>query len=406
MIIRDFLATLKVNARLEAVLLWGPRQVGKTTLLDQLSLGSRLFLDDLSIRQRAQEDPALTLDNVKLPCLIDEAQYAPNLFPEIKLRIDEERRSRLKTTASQPSSTKQVFSPSYYLTGSNRVQLDRKVKESLAGRSHNYTLHGLSVQEIRRYHPSLPLPEILLRGGFPELYTRQDLQPVHFLNDYITSFIEKDIAFSAGIHKLDEFHTVLKLLAARTGQFFEASTVAAAAGVDLKTIQSWIGFLERSAIVQRIPPYTSNLSKRVVKMKKFYFIDVGICARLQGQTSSETAWNSAQSGSLFETMVFSELIKTRDNFLKDWSVATWRTKDQHEIDFILQRGPDDIVLIESKLAIHGAKPFKLDPEAMKVFSQPVKKVVVTAGGSQVMLDQETMAVPLGELGAYLLKELP
>ncbi|MDZ4677625.1 MAG: ATP-binding protein [Oligoflexia bacterium] len=391
---RDLLGKLQASTSLEAVLLWGPRQVGKTTLLMELKPASTLFLDDLSLRQRAQKDPAFVLDDHKLPCLIDEVQYAPNIFSEIKLRIDRLRRTRLKT--GKKSSTL------YYLTGSNRLLLDQNVKESLAGRCHLYSMHGFSVREILAHFPELPIKTLLWRGGFPELYINQEMSPQRYLNDYILSFIEKDIAASAGIEKLGEFQTVLGLLAARTAQFLNVSEVAGAAGVDQKTIQSWIDILQRNHIIELVEPFHSNLSKRITKMKKLFFYDVGLCARLQGHNDESLLWNSSQAGGLFETLVFSEIIKTKDNFLKDWRLFTWRTKEKNEIDFILQNG-SDYTFLEAKLAIHGAMPFKLDAEAKKVFKLPHKKIVVIAGGEQINLDKETMASPIHSLGSLLLK---
>jgi predicted AAA+ superfamily ATPase len=119
--------------------------------------------------------------------------------------------------------------------------------------------------------------------------------------------------------------------------------------------------------------------------------------------SEDTLWTSPQAGALFESLVFSELVKTRDNHLLDWSLHVWRTKEQHEVDFILLRGGRP-TFIEAKLAIHGARPFALDPEARKVFPPPHDKLVVTAGGEVLRLDRETTAVPVGELGSYLLAQ--
>jgi len=231
---------------LEAVLLWGPRQVGKTTVLNQLPLKSRLFLDDLAVRELAQRDPGLTLDQQELPTLIDEVQYAPNLLPEIKLRIDRSRRESLRVGNA-------LTVTSYFLTGSNRLMLDHNVKESLAGRCHLFVLHGLSLRELHRKFSDLSLKQILFRGGFPELYIRPQLDPIHYLNDYILSFVEKDVAHSAGIDKIEEFQRVLRLLAARTGQFLNVSEVATLAGVNQKTVQSWIDLLQRNFIVQQVP---------------------------------------------------------------------------------------------------------------------------------------------------------
>lgn len=391
-VIRDFLETLDKQKSLESVLLWGSRQVGKTTLLQQLPIKSKLYLDDLDTRKRAESDPGFTLSNVQLPCLIDEAQYAPNLFPEIKRRIDEFR--------SESIHTKNKIQTVYYLTGSNKIQLDDRVKESLAGRCNLYVLHGLSVKEIFQFDQNIPIKRVLLRGGFPILYTQTDLAANQFINDYIISFIEKDIALTAGVQKLEQFQTVLALLAARAGQFLSVNEVAGAAGVEQKTVQFWIDILQRNLIIKLVSPYSTNLSKRIVKMKKLYFYDVGICARLQGHTDEDLILNSPHAGSLFESLVFSEIVKTCDNFLKDWKLHVWRTRDQHEIDFILETksGP---ILIESKLGIHGAKTFDLDPEAKKVFKKVLKKIVVTYGGTIQRLDSDTDQIPL----QYLAKEL-
>jgi len=392
---RDFLDTLIQLSTLESVLIWGPRQVGKTTLLDQLPLKTKFFLDDLGLRRRAQEDPGLLLANAKLPCLIDEAQYAPNLFPEIKLRIDATRRESIHQ--KNPP-----IGPSYYLTGSNKIILDGRVKESLAGRCHTFVLHGLSIRELIAAFPHLTIAEILFNGGLPEVYTRTDLNISDYLNDYILNFVEKDIAMSCGIRKLDEFRTVLQLLAGRTGQLLNSNEVSGASGVKHLTLTSWIGMLERSSIVQRIQPFTSNLTKRLVKMPKIYFYDVGICARLQSQSTAESLWSSAQVGGLFENAVFSEIIKTKDNFRRNWEINYWRTRDQNEIDFVLTDGTK-YLLLEAKLAIHSAKAFKLDPEARKVFPDGTPQVVVTAGGEIAQIDRTTKVVPIQKLGDFLLE---
>jgi uncharacterized protein len=398
---RDFLSSLKQASELEAVILWGPRQVGKTTLLNQLDLKSSLYLDDISVRSRAQSDPALVLDNVETPCLIDEAQYAPNLFPEIKLQIDRLRRERLKKTRTKSDDkTKTLF----YITGSNRILLDKNVKESLAGRSHLFNLQGLSVKEIHSAFPELTIKSILWRGGFPELYTRENLSPARFLSDYISSFVEKDVAASVGVEKKDQFNTVLALLAARSGQFLNMNEIAGVAGVQQKTIQSWINSLTTNSVIDLVPAYYTNLNKRVTKMKKLFFYDTGLCARLQGHLSEETLWNSPQIGSLFETLVFGEITKTNLNFLKEWKVYNWRTKDQGEIDFVVQ-SESKTLLIESKMAIHGAQPFQLDPEAKKTFTKNFKKVVVTVGGNAAKLGQDTDSIPIKDLGHYLMAEL-
>ena len=149
--------------------------------------------------------------------------------------------------------------------------------------------------------------------------------------------------------------------------------------------------------------WTTNLSKRVVKMKKLHFYDVGLCARLQGHLSPETLLNSPQAGALFEGLVFAEIMKTKSNHLCPWALHTWRTKDQFEIDFVLENG-EKIMLLESKLGIQGARPFSLDTEAKKVFSHLHRQVVVTAGGAVTQLSSDTVMVPIQHLGTWLLEQ--
>lgn len=395
MILRELINTLSTESVLEVVLLLGPRQVGKSTLLEQFKIASHLVLDDLGLRERVQSDPALVLEGTQLPVLVDEAQYAPNLFSEIKLRVDKKRREALAAGTTSSSTL-------FYLTGSNRTLLDETVKESLSGRSHIFFLLGLSVSEIWAWNSKIPLGQILFRGGYPELYIREGLKPVNYLNDYILTYVEKDIAISAGVEKMREFHTVLRLLAARTGQFLNMSEVAMSARVDQKTVQAWISILQRNLLVELVPTFSSNLSKRIIKMPKLYFYDTGLCARLQGHTDPDLLWHSPQVGPLFETLVFAEIKKTILNHLLPWEVFTWRTKEQNEIDFVVET-PKGILLIEAKLAIQNTGRLELDVEAKKVFKTVAKKIVVTAGGEKTQLDSETEAVPISQLSAALLE---
>jgi len=375
-------------------MVWGPRQVGKTTMLSQLPMKSEIYLDDLHLRHRAQTDPEFLLSESALPCLIDEVQYAPNLFPEVKKLIDRKRREELHN--------KKSLTTLYYFTGSNKTLLDLNVKESLAGRCQLFTLHGLSVNEVSRAFPDITIKQILIKGGFPQLYTTEQLSPIHYLNDYITSYLEKDIALSAGIQKVGEYETFMRLLGARTAQFLNVSDICQASRVNHSTVNSWIHLLVQNRIVDLVTPYLTNLSSRIVKMPKLHFLDLGLCSRLQGHVEQEALWNSPQSGALFESLVYSEILKTRDHFVRDWQIFTWRTKDGAEIDFIVAQGNKKL-LIEAKLGIQSARPIVLDPEAKKVFTKDYELIVVTAGGESKGLGSETTAVPIKKLANYLLK---
>ena len=236
----------------------GPRQCGKSALIARLKPDAAwLSLDDIQIRLRAQEDPALLLETSPAAgaVVLDEAAYAPNLFPEVKRRVDRARRRR------EPE-------PEFWITGSNRLLLDREVRESLAGRANYFFLHTLGVCELGS---ESVLADWLFRGGFPELYVRRELDPSRYFEDYVRTFVEKDIAATAGVEKLHEFHRTLRLLAARTGSLLDATEIGRLAGVKGQTVSGWLGLLELNALALRLPPYHANISKRVVRSPKIYF---------------------------------------------------------------------------------------------------------------------------------------
>jgi len=210
---RDIAKRLREDRGVYVHILIGPRQCGKSTLFFALGNGrvNEVTLDDFQMRNMAQRDPALFLNQFSPPLIIDEIQYAPNIFPEIKRIVDHLKRERILKSQQDPIEVQ------FYLTGSNQILLDIQVKETLVGRASYYYLNTLSVHEIKKAFPNLPLTEILFKGGWPELYTNKFLDPVQYLNDYIRNYIEKDIVVSAGVIKKKEFHTVLGMLAARTG---------------------------------------------------------------------------------------------------------------------------------------------------------------------------------------------
>lgn len=382
-------------------ILLGPRQCGKSTLFAALARkGSTSFqeitFDDLYLRQLANQDPALFLEQFPPPLLLDEIQYVPSLFPELKKRIDQ-----LKRAATFDST--QTLSPSthFRLTGSNQILMDKNVKESLAGRASYYYLNTLTAHEILRALPDTSIKTILFKGGWPELHTQNNLSPVHYLNDYIRTYLEKDIVMSAGIQKISAFHTVLGLLAARTGQLLDYSNIANDSGISSVTVKEWISLLERSDLVYCLKPYFSNLNTRLIKSPKLYFLDTGLASRLQGWTDFIPF--NLQMGPLFETLVFAEIIKFIRNYQKDWSLFFWRTKDGEEIDFVLQTDKETVHAFEVKLAIQGLpKIVQYPPAFQKQFSPKKPLIVITYGGDRLQLSPTCITLPIAELHDYLL----
>jgi predicted AAA+ superfamily ATPase len=397
---RDVTEELEQASALIQILL-GPRQCGKSTLLAALASKDNHFqeitFDDLQLRQLANQDPALFLEQFQPPLLLDEVQYVPNLFPELKRRVDE-----VKKLALFKHKKKLQSKVLYRLTGSNQILMDKNVKESLAGRASYYHLNTLSVHEILTALPKTGLNTILFKGGWPELYTDTTVSSVTYLNNYIRTYVEKDIVMSAGIQKLAEFHTVLGLLSARTGQLLDYSDISRDSGVSSVTVKEWASLLERSDLIYILRPYFSNLNKRLIKTPKLYFLDTGLAVRLQGWQESGPLFNSPQIGGLFETLVLAEIVKFIQNYRKEWELFFWRTKEGEEVDFVLKTAQDSVHAFEVKLAIQNIpNSVHYPPNFRKLFSPKNPLVIITFGGRRLKLSEHCMVLPIADLHAYL-----
>lgn len=396
---RDLAGIFRNFALLEAVLVQGPRQVGKSSFLTEYAPGKPVLtqLDDLFLRSRAESDPALFFSQHQLPIIVDEFQYAPRLLPEMKRLIDDARRERRHNSRINTD-----ISPQFFLSGSNQIDIDKAVKETLAGRVSIFTLHGLSVAELCSRLPDTSLWEFLWRGGFPELYVRPELSPISYLNDYIATFIEKDITRSGGITKINEFLTVTRLLAARVGAVLNRDSLANDAGVASKTVGEWIDVLERTHIAYLLPVYSSNINSRLTKAPKIYFVDTGLVSRLQGHLSRETVAGSPHVGALFENLVVAEVVKARDHRRLPIDLSFWRTRDGEEVDLVITWGTHRL-LLEAKLAIQGAVDYAPPRSARNEFGPDCECVVVTAGGRREYVSGGVLRVPIFELTDYLVK---
>lgn len=397
---RDITKQLTQSTAWIQVLL-GPRQCGKSTLFAAISGGAsshikEITFDDLALRQLANQDPALFLEQFTPPLILDEVQYVPNLFSELKKMIDKLKRDA--TFQSKPKKSHVLFR----LTGSNQILMDRHIKESLAGRASYYYLNTLTVHEILNALPKTTIKEILFKGGWPELYTNKALSTSTYLNDYIRSYIEKDIVMHAGIQKLTEFHTVLKLLSARTGQETQYSEISNNSGVSSVTVKEWVHYLERADIVYLLRPYFNNMNSRLIKMPKLYFLDTGLAARLQGWSDPTPLLNSPQIGSLFETLVLAEIVKFIRNYNKDWELFFWRIKGGEEINFILKTGEHAIYTFEAKLSIQNIpKALSYPPAFQKHFTPQHPLTIITYGGQPLKLSANCTVLPITHLHDYL-----
>ena len=321
------------------VLITGARQVGKTTVFERSKEPERISvtLDDPQVKALAKNDPLLFLQTYKPPILIDEIQYAPELFPYIKMAVDKDRRKGM-----------------FWLTGSQPFNLMQGVSESLAGRVAILELFGLSQSEKsgRNDYPFLPdtvitehrpaidlytLYETIFRGSFPELYANPGMNRALFYSSYLKTYIERDIRQLIQISEEHRFLTFVKTAAARTGQLLNYADMAKDVDVSVNTIKSWISVLETSGLIFLLPSYHNNIAKRAIKTPKMYFTDTGLCSYLCGWETVETLANGAMSGAILETFVITEIVKTYRHNGLFVNIYFYRDRDNKEIDLLIER---------------------------------------------------------------------
>jgi predicted AAA+ superfamily ATPase len=333
----------ELSDQFPVLLLTGPRQVGKTTFLHHISEPTRQYvtLDDPDIRLLANKDPVLFFRRYKTPILIDEIQYAPGLLPYIKMEADQQK---------NPGD--------FWLTGSQQFQMMRGITETLAGRAAILNLLGFSGRERNRAEldvpPFLPLPDLLEKrssfdwpqqtqdlytdlwqGSFPALVSGQVRDREIFYSSYLRTYLERDVRDLAQIGDEASFLTFLKACAARTAQILNLSELARDADVSVKTAKKWLSILQASFQVFLLPPYFSNVTKRLVKRPKLYFLDTGLCAYLTDWTTAGALAAGAMSGAILETYVFGEIMKSWWNQAREPSIYYYRDKDCVEIDFVI-----------------------------------------------------------------------
>ena len=333
----------KVSDFFPVLLVTGPRQVGKTTILQACGSEGRSYvsLDTLENRSLAQNDPALFLQRFKAPLLIDEIQYAPQLFPYIKAMVDEQKQNGM-----------------FWLTGSQQFHLMKNVSESLAGRVGILHLEGFSQAERDgqpERPPFLPTPESvekraslapttdimsifhrIWKGAYPKMHWADDGMWQLFYDAYVQTYIERDIRELGNVSSELDFLKFMKVLAARTGQLLNYSDIARDVGVSVPTVKSWVSMLHTSGLIFLLQPYYNNVNSRVIKTPKMYFMDTGLSCYLSGWNTPQTLENGAMSGEILETFVISEIIKSWWHNGKQPNIYYYRDKARREIDIILE----------------------------------------------------------------------
>ena len=312
----------KSASQVPVVTVLGPRQAGKTTLVRELYPDhTYVNLEDKATRELAENDYIGFFKKYSEPMIIDEVQRVPELLSAIQVKVDEDRRKNGR----------------FILTGSHQPRLREAVAQSLAGRTTIHVLFPLSLEEIKKSGKLEELDENIIRGFMPELYLDNVRDTDVYYRDYLDTYIEKDLRQMIAVKDLNAFFRFLTLLAGRVGQVVNLSGMSGEVGVSSTTLGEWLSVLEDSFIVFRLQPYFSNISKRIVKSPKVYFVEPGLAAYLLGIESARQASRDPLRGNLFENIVVLEAMKARLNINKEPNLFYVRTEKGVEIDLILKK---------------------------------------------------------------------
>ncbi len=338
-------AVLRLAAHFPAVVVTGARQTGKTTLLTRLFPGHHYVSLDLPAQaQLAEEDPRSFLLRHPPPLLVDEVQYAPNLFRHLKVEIDGNRDANGQ----------------FILTGSQKFSLMKEVSDSLAGRCGVLELEGLSIEELGDAFHDRERREgiagILVRGFMPQLWKDPDMRPTDYFSSYQATYLERDVRQLLNVSSLRDFDRFMRASAVRTGQLLNRTELSKEVGISNKTAAEWLSVLQASNQITLLEPYFANVGKRLAKTPKLYFNDVGLLCFLLG-LNRDSVMDSYLIGAIWETFVFGELRKYLSATAPEASL--WFYRDQsREVDFVVEKD-GRLTLAEAKWKeLPGRKDFQ------------------------------------------------
>lgn len=373
------------------MLVSGARQVGKTTFLRHIAAEDRTYvtLDDPLVLNLARKDPALFMQRFPAPVLIDEIQYAPGLLPYIKMAVDND---------PEPGR--------FWLTGSQQFHLMRGVSESLAGRVGMVELLGMSrwesegvdqpnapflpvADEVERRLAAMPplelkgLYDIIWRGSFPAMVMSKTADWALFYSSYVQTYLQRDVRDLAHVGDETAFLRFVRAAAARTGQLLNMADLARDAGIAPNTAKQWLSILQTSGIIYLLEPYFTNVTKRLIKTPKLYFLDTGLCCYLTGWSSPEALEPGAMSGSILETWVLGEILKSWSHNGRRAPVYFYRDREKKEVDLLIVRD-GTIYPIEIKKTASPNKEAARNFDVLNDLKMPV------AAGGVVCLTQQSL----------------
>ena len=327
-----------------AVLVTGARQVGKTTLLTEYGKKfDYLTFDNPFLKKELNESGENFIERYNLPLIVDEVQYAPEIFHYIKIKCDALKKKGI-----------------FYMSGSQQFKMMKNVTETLAGRVSIFNLASLSMREINdeQFHDTIYVSEKyfkkrksyltdfsekdlwdkIFRGGMPEIVVNKKFDKKRFFTTYVNTYLERDVRDLRQVGDLNKFSSFLVAIAARTGQLLNKKEISQDIGIDERTVNKWLSVLEASNIIYLLHPYHNNRLKRLVKTPKIYFLDTGLCTYLTSFETAKTLMSSSFAGHIFETFVISEIIKSYYNIgIINPPIYYFRDKNKVEIDLIIEK---------------------------------------------------------------------
>lgn len=405
----------KIEKEFPVIMITGPRQVGKTTLLNMIIRNDEkrkinyVSLDDLNIRSLAIEDPELFFRTYEPPLIIDEFQYAPNILSYIKITVDKKRFENLNNNDINCNGL-------FYLTGSQTFQTMNEVTESLAGRVGILDLYGLTNREINSMDDEVFIPKLdllkkktftkklstielyekIIRGSYPELYRNKNLDRNKFFETYIRTYIERDIRKLINIQDELKFMKFITNVAARTGQELNMLDICNGIGISNVTGEKWLSILTNTGLVYLLLPYFNNNITRIVKRPKIYFMDTGLACYLAGYINASTLEKSAYNGAIFETYVVSEIIKSFANNGIDARNHLYYYRDNNgkEIDLLIINN-NTVYPIEIKKSANPGKEAIKNFDVVNKFSMDVGNGgVICMKGELFPIDRNNNYIPI------------